>query len=244
MKLKAILFDLDGTLLPMPKQDAFIRYYFSELAKYLVPYGYDPKALIGAVWKGVERIMHNDGANTNEVAFWNGFASVFGEKAREDEAHFAAFYEENFDRARVMCGYNDKAAETVRAIRAMGLRTALATNPVFPEIATRKRMGWAGLTKDDFEFYTTYENSSFCKPSLSYYREVLDRMGVRPEEALMVGNDVDDDMVATNLGMKVFLLTDCLINTKNADISVFPHGGFDDLLSFIRKETEADRDGE
>lgn len=242
MKLKAVLFDLDGTLLPMTDQDAFVRYYFSELAKYLAPYGYDPKALIGAVWKGVENIMHNDGVQSNELAFWNGFATVFGEKAREDEPYFARFYEENFDRARVMCGYNEKAAETVHAIHEMGLRTALATNPVFPEIATRKRIGWAGLTTDDFEFYTTYENSHFCKPNLAYYREMLDRMGIAPEEALMVGNDVDDDMVARALGMPVFLLTDCLINQKNADISVFPHGSFEELLAYIREQEKENDD--
>ncbi len=236
MKLRAVLFDLDGTLLPMADQNAFIQYYFSELAKYLAPYGYEPKTLIGGVWKGVEHIMHNDGSNTNEIAFWNGFATVFGEKARENEPYFAEFYEKNFDRARVMCGYQEKAVETVRAIRAMGLRTALATNPVFPEIATRKRIGWAGLSTEDFEFYTTYENSSFCKPNLAYYREVLDRMGVAPEDALMVGNDVDDDMVARELGMQVFLLTDCLINAKNADISAYPNGGFDDLLAFIQAQ--------
>jgi len=242
MKLKAVLFDLDGTLLPMDDQNAFIQYYFSELAKFLVPYGYDPKALIGGVWKGVEHIMRNDGTKTNEQAFWSGFASVLGERAREDEPRFAEFYEKNFDRARVMCGYDEKAAQTVHAIHAMGLRTALATNPVFPEIATRKRMAWAGLTPDDFEFYTTYENSRFCKPSLAYYREVLDRMGVSAEETLMVGNDVDDDMVARALGMQVFLLTDCLINEKNADISVYPRGGFDELLAFIRAQKKESGD--
>ncbi len=244
MKLKAVLFDLDGTLLPMADQDAFIQYYFSRLARHLVPHGYDPKALIGGIWQGVSYIMKNDGTRNNEDAFWHGFSSVFGEKGREDEPYFAEFYEQHFDEAQIMCGYNEDAARSVREIRKMGLRTALATNPVFPEIATRKRIGWAGLSPEDFEFYTTYENSSFCKPSLDYYREVLDRMGISPDEALMVGNDVADDMVAEKLGMRVFLLTDCLINAKDADISIYPNGGFDDLLAYIRTQTEETNDGE
>lgn len=37
-----------------------------------------------------------------------------------------------------------------------------------------------------------------------------------PKNVLMVGNDVRDDMSAADVGMKVFLLTDCLINKKNA----------------------------
>ena len=109
----------------------------------------------------------------------------------------------------------------------------LATNPLFPAIATESRIRWAGLNKDDFELYTTYENSCFCKPNLDYYREILSRLGLQPEECLMVGNDVGDDMVARELGMQVFLLTDCLINKTNADLSQYPHGGFDELMAYI-----------
>ena len=109
----------------------------------------------------------------------------------------------------------------------------LATNPIFPAIATEHRMRWAGLSPDDFVHYTTYENSRFCKPNLAYYTEITDRLGVSPEECLMVGNDVGDDMVTENLGMKVFLLTDCLINKENVDLSAYPHGGFAELSAFI-----------
>ncbi len=49
----------------------------------------------------------------------------------------------------------------------------------------------------------------------------------------MIGNDVGDDMVGNQLGIKAFLLTDCLINKNNADISVYPHGSYDELEAFI-----------
>ena len=49
----------------------------------------------------------------------------------------------------------------------------------------------------------------------------------------MVGNDVGEDMIAESLGMKVFLLTDCLITRENKDISVYPHGSFDELIQYI-----------
>ena len=94
-------------------------------------------------------------------------------------------------------------------------------------------MRWAGLNQDDFELYTTYENIGCCKPNLDYYREILRRIGCQPEECLMVGNDVGDDMCARELGMDVFLLTDCLINKENADISVYPNGSFQELLDYI-----------
>ena len=50
----------------------------------------------------------------------------------------------------------------------------------------------------------------------------------------MVGNDVGEDMVAGSLGMKTFLLTDCLINKTGEDIDHYPHGSFPALLQYIR----------
>ena len=50
----------------------------------------------------------------------------------------------------------------------------------------------------------------------------------------MIGNDVEEDMVAEKLGINVFLLTNCLINKNNKNINQFPHGDFDELLSHIK----------
>ena len=135
---------------------------------------------------------------------------------------------------KASCGFDPAAAETVGKLKARGIRVALATNPIFPARATQWRIRWAGMQPEDFELYTTYENSSHSKPNPDYYREVLARLNVAPEECLMVGNDVGEDMVAAQLGIKVFLLTDCMINKANADISVFPHGGFEELNAFLR----------
>ena len=237
MSIKAVLFDLDGTLLPMD-QDVFVKSYFKGIAAKLAPCGYEPKALIDAIWTGTVEMIKNDGHITNEEAFWNCFVSIFGEKALADMPVFEKFYEENFDAVKEVCGYNPKAAETVEKLRKAGIRVALATNPIFPSIATEKRIRWAGLKPVDFEFFTTYENSKYCKPNLCYYKELLKQLGVLPEECMMVGNDVGDDMVAEELGMEVFLLTDCLINKNDKDISHYHNGGFRELLQFIDNLTE------
>ena len=110
----------------------------------------------------------------------------------------------------------------------------LATNPLFPAIATHSRIRWAGLNPDDFEHITTYENSSYCKPNPDYYREILSKLNLKPEECVMVGNDTVEDMIAETLGMKVFLLTDCLINKPSADISTWPNGGFPELKAYLK----------
>ena len=58
-------------------------------------------------------------------------------------------------------------------------------------------------------------------------------MKLQPEECLMVGNDVNEDMCASQIGMNVFLMTDCLINKYEKDIEAYPKGGFDDLIDYI-----------
>ena len=234
MGIKVVLFDLDGTLLPMD-QDKFMKAYFGGLARRLAPIGYEPDLLIKAIWGGSAAMVKNDGKMTNEDVFWAAFSDIYGKNARVDEPHFYQYYVEDFDKVKDACGYEPSAAETVRKIKDMGFRVALATNPLFPSIATEKRISWCGLDKGEFELFTTYENSSYCKPNLDYYREVIARLGVKPEECLMVGNDVGEDMITENLGMKVFLITRDLINKGGEDISRYPNGGFEELLEFVER---------
>ena len=233
MVLKAVLFDLDGTLLPMD-QDIFVKTYFKGLAKALAPHGYDAKELVDAVWQGTEAMIHNDGEDTNETVFWNCFCNTYGDKAKEDIIHFDRFYREDFDSAQSVCGNHPMAKQVVEYLKDNNVLCVLATNPIFPSVATEKRIGWAGLSPEDFCFYTTYENCCCSKPNLSYYRDILEKLNLSPEECLMVGNDVADDMVVTNLGMKAFLLTDCLINHENRDISIYPSGSWEELIAYLK----------
>lgn len=134
-----------------------------------------------------------------------------------------------------MCGYSPKAAAVISLLKDKGITPVLATNPIFPAVATESRIRWAGLQPEDFSLYTTYENSRFCKPNLLYYQDILHKLNLSPENCLMVGNDVGEDMVTRELGMEVFLLTPCLINRNNTDISVYNHGNFDALIAYLNQ---------
>lgn len=50
---------------------------------------------------------------------------------------------------------------------------------------------------------------------------------------MVVGNDVAEDMIAETVGMQVFLLSDCMINKKQEDISNYRFGSFDELMEVI-----------
>ena len=229
-----ILFDLDGTLLPMDN-DAFTESYFRLLTVTLAPRGYAPEKLIDTIWTGTAAMVRNDGSQSNEDAFWAAAAACYGESLLNDRPLFDQFYENEFQQAESFCGFNPAAAETVRLLKAAGFRTALATNPIFPAVATLSRIRWAGLEPEDFELITTYENTSFCKPNPAYYLDVAARLGVAPADCLMVGNDVGEDMeAAEQAGMQGFLLSDWLINRKNRPLDAWPRGSFADLQQYLQ----------
>ena len=232
MRVRYVLFDLDGTLLPMD-QDVFMRAYFGGLVKKLAPHGYDADTLIKAIWTGTKAMVNNNGEKTNEEVFWDTFIKLLGERVLSDKKYLDEYYIESFDEVQKACGYNPKAKLAVDKIKELGYTVVLATNPFFPSIATEKRMKWAGFNTSDFELFTTYENSRHCKPNIEYYKDVLSAIGACGEECLMVGNDVCEDMIAKKLGMKVFLLDDCIINKLGEDISAYPHGSFDELIEYI-----------
>lgn len=235
--LTTVLFDLDGTLLPMVQED-FARAYFARLASFAAPYGYEAKSLIDTLWKGTAAMVRNDGTKTNQEVFWDVFAAVYGEQSRAHEAVFEEFYATDFNLAQNACGFAPEAAETVEFLKTKGIRRVLATNPIFPAVATQARIRWAGLRTEDFELITTYENSRRSKPNPAYFADILEQIGCKADECLMVGNDAVEDLAACEIGIPVFLLTPCLINPKGRDLSDIPHGDFTVLKQELRNRIQ------
>lgn len=230
--IENVLFDLDGTLLPMD-QDKFVEGYIKLLSARMSRRGMDPAALVRGLWLGIEAMVKNDGAETNEGRFWDAFEPVCPVTAGDRE-EMEDFYRTGFNDARALCGYTPKAAETVKWLRRRGVRTALATNPVYPRTATLARVAWAGLEAGDFELITTYENSCYCKPNPMYFADIAGKLGMEPARTLMVGNDTSDDAGALGAGMEVFILTPCLIDAAGR-LSDFPHGDFMALRDYIEE---------
>ena len=232
MSIKAVLFDLDGTLLPMD-QDTFVKAYIGGLGKVSATHGYSPEEMMNAIMVGTAQMVKNSGEETNETVFWKSLSKIFGESILNDTGIYDEFYKTDFQKIKNVCGFSPLARDVIDCVKAKGFRAVLATNPLFPRVATDSRIRWAGLEASDFELITTYEGSHCCKPNPNYYKEILSKINLSADECLMVGNDVAEDMIAAKLGMKVFLLTDCLINKTGEDITAFAHGSFPELIDFI-----------
>ncbi len=230
--LKYVLFDLDGTLLPM-NQEEFVNCYFKLLCKSLKPHYPDSQKLIKSVWAGTNEMMNNDGTKLNSEVFWEKMTQIYGDNVLEDKHLFDSFYKNEFNLAKEATKPNKLVYECIELLTNKGYKLILATNPIFPLIATQNRIKWAGLSSDMFDYITSYENSSFSKSSINYYKEVLSKIGAEATECLMVGNDVLEDMKVSQIGMDTYLIKDCIINSNNIDISKFKQGDFEGFKEYI-----------
>jgi len=209
MGYKAILFDMDGTLLPMD-MEAFMKVYFKELGAVVAPLGISMEAFVPAIWAGTKAMVKNDGAKKNIDVFWDVFCTLTHADRAAVEPLCDAFYTTDFHKARTATGENPLAVEAVRLAREKAEKVVLATNPLFPMAGQITRMGWVGLSPADFDLVTSYESDRFCKPNPAYYQDICERIGVKPEDCLMIGNDDREDMhCAASLGMDTYLTTDC-----------------------------------
>lgn len=232
--ITTVLTDLDGTLIPFEQED-FIKLYFSYLSKALAPLGYEPKEVVNAVWRGMDAMVRNDGSRTNCEAFWQTFRWLTPGKP-DAKPVCDSFYTGDFDKVRACLKYAPDRAPLIKRLKAAELRVVLATNPVFPPDGVKTRMKWVGLSEDDFELITTYDNSTCCKPNPAYFAEILAKLGVEPQNAMMIGNSVPEDIKAAQAaGMQAFLVPEFLENPQGEDISAFPQGTLDEAVDYALK---------
>jgi FMN phosphatase YigB (HAD superfamily) len=125
--------------------------------------------------------------------------------------------------------------KSVNILREKGYQLVIATNPLFPLKAIEHRIRWAGFEPSDFSYISYFENNHFCKPQIEFYREVLRDIGKKPEECLMVGNDVQEDVIANKLGIKVYLITDQLLHRTGEEIKADHIGTYEDFYGFVQE---------
>jgi len=231
--IRAVLFDLDGTLVPMDVE-VFTNTYFEELGKKAASIGLEPKQTVKTVWDATKLMFTNDGSAKNDVRFWQGFTDIMGPESIRYRTDFDDFYVAEFDSVKRIISENPYARRLVDLLKDNQLELIIATNPLFPVMANHTRLSWVNLKGEDFDYITAYENSSYCKPNPKYYEEIMTVRGLNPENCLMIGNDVTEDMVAKNLGMQVYLVTDCLISKENIDIAQFENGSFAELYERMK----------
>lgn len=229
--IKHVLFDLDGTLIHFDHV-LFVKNYVSLLSKKLAHLT-DPKKFSEQLLTATGlMIQSTDGSKTNAEVFWEYLNATTNLPKDTLDPLIENFYDNDFEQLKEFVTVPE-ILPIIRKISEKNIPITVATNPVFPMKAVKNRLAWAGLQDIDFQLITTYESSHYCKPSLQYFQEIADTLGVKPEECLMIGNDVSEDLAAGKIGMKTYLLTDYILNRHNIKIQADYVGTVADLTHDI-----------
>lgn len=231
---KAILFDLDGTLLDID-MDFFLTKYFEEMGRMAMVSGCcDSRQLVAQILESTEVMIKDLNPRTsNEEVFMQHFFSCLETDEVRMRDFFDEFYCTGFPRLKEYCRPFKGVPMMMDKVFRNDCKVVIATNSVFPEKAIQTRLDWAGVGKFPYELLTCYENMHYCKPNLQYYQEIADHIGVEASACLMVGNDTNEDLVAGELGMKTFLIEDCLIDRGNNTYRPDWRGSLQDFFKFI-----------
>lgn len=230
--LNTILFDLDGTLLPIDSS-AFEKIYFGGLSRHFTDM-YPPETFIKLIWDATKVMITDLSERTNEVVFMDALGQVVHDQLSEMQRRFADFYQSDFDQLKTVVSESVEMKEAVAILKHKGYQLVIATNPLFPKIAIEKRINWTGLNRSDFSYITSFENNHYCKPQHQFYKEILADIHKQAGECLMVGNDVQEDMAAKSVGIQTYLLNTHLINRKETISGADYEGNYADFIQFVQ----------
>lgn len=229
---KNFLFDLDGTVLRM-EADEFINGYFRGLGAFFADL-MDPRKLAKLIMESTERMCADTSDEDNYTVFFKHFKELSGEDMEVFEARFDRFYEEKFEGLKGNCSGNPGIIEAIHLLKEKGYSVVLATNPVFPMKANEHRLRWAGLEPEEFLYITALEICNKCKPNPDYFRNILKHMNWNAEECVMVGNDVIEDLSASEAGIETWLIEDCKWERENAPYIADHVGTGADFLEYVK----------
>ena len=230
-RLSTILFDLDGTLVDLQRRGLELRFMlraFRRFAPAIRPWHFRRD-----FWQAAERLQVHGTDKTN----YEVFLETLGAHSRVDlpalDRIVREFLVHDFPHLSDRFVPIPGGRETLELARRLGYRVVLATNPVWPLDAVQTRLHAGGLDGFTFDFISHSEVMTRCKPDPHYYRELLERLRVRGEECLMIGNDPRKDLPAKDAGIGTFL-----IGMHPPDPRMDASGTLEDLRARIRQERE------
>jgi FMN phosphatase YigB (HAD superfamily) len=230
--IKAVFFDLDGTLLQAEMND-FIPAYIEGLSHHFADVAFH-YTFCAAVREGITTLLSgDDGSRTNEEVFFATLrnrldigAELFGER-------LARYCANGLGSLKAFIHPLPLARQILNLCRGHGLIVILATNPVFPRALVDARLAWGGIADFPFDFVTSFENTRYCKPNPRYFTDLLDQFALVPAEAIMVGNDTEHDLSARMVGIPTFLVDTWLSDRLDGDFDTDYRGGHLDLVRFL-----------
>ena len=236
--IRAVLFDLDGTLL-RANMKGFIPQYIRGLAAYctdLVEADKFAKTLLAVI----RDLIHTegDGSITNEERVYTRMNRELGIPESMLRESLTQLKGNDLDQLQEFIQPIPLAKQIVKDCQKKDIPLVLATNPVFPKFMIQARMEWAELEEESFTYLTSYENSYYCKPHTGYFRAISEQLGITPKNCLMVGNDLSHDLAAAAIGMKTYLVDTWLIDRGGPEWPCENRGDHASLQRFLQEQLD------
>ncbi|MGM0411360.1 MAG: HAD family hydrolase [Bacillota bacterium] len=230
-----ILLDLDGTLLSID-MDRFLKSYFKLITNEFKDIKSEEE-FHKILMKATEKMIKNDGEKSNESVFKKSFFSMLNVDNNEEiMERFDYFYENEYRKLKDEFELNNNSSQLIEILKNADKTLVLATNPLFPEKAIIQRVKWAGIDADVFDYITSYEKMHYSKPNPKYYKEIIEKLNIEAKNAIMIGNNLREDMIAKKINMTTYLLTDHLIDDKDSNIEPDWQGSLEDLISKAKEK--------
>lgn len=236
-----LLIDLDNTLLSNDLQ-TFLPAYLQTLGEHLKEYA-KPKLLVRALMDATQRLIENKQPNlTLKEVFDSAFYPALGLQPQDMHEAITAFYQEVFPTLRRYTQPRPEAQVLVEQALSKGYEIVIATSPLFPRVAIIQRLEWAGISPylHNLRLITSYENFHFCKPNPAYYTEILSQLGWLDGGAVMIGDDlVNDILPASRAGLPVFWIDPTADQNPVNPSSPHGSGSLGEVLPWIEAMGEA-----
>jgi FMN phosphatase YigB (HAD superfamily) len=190
-----ILVDYDGTLIKTKEED-FTKLYLSSLSKWSK---IDLSFLSRTILKITKDLITNqNGEDTIYNQFMEKLVESSDKKREEWESIFTEYYEKEFINLKDHIIINTLLVEKLKKSKN---EIIFASNPLFPEIAVKKRLEFANMRFKDFIFVATMENSRWLKPNPLFFTNIIKEIKSKPENCIMIG-DTAFDKSCEKIGIK------------------------------------------
>lgn len=230
--IKAVFFDLDGTLLQV-EMNAFVPEYLRGLAECFADIA-KPEMLVDLLLDTTWKLLKaDDGRHTNEQVYIEALRGRFEVDPGLYRSRLQVFFDRGLSHLSGYVRPLPLARDILQECFDRDLMVVLATNPVFPRPVVDARLKWGNLLDFPFRWVSSYENSRYCKPNPRYFTDLLAEVGLDASEVIMVGNDAEHDLAARKIGIPTFLVDTWMENRGGKDFITDFRGDHEALLSFV-----------
>jgi phosphoglycolate phosphatase len=187
--LRAVLFDLDGTLIhSLPDLVAAVNRLLAREGR-------------PALDADTVKAMVGDGA---DALVSRAFAATGGLPGPDVAPYLAAFLADYEPRSAETTRPWPGVLETLEALKADGLALAVCTNK--PSKATAEVLDSLDLARF-FDVVVGADDTPALKPDPAHVTVILERLGISPSQAVMVGDSRNDVLSAQRAGVKTIVLS-------------------------------------